>query len=255
MEGRINITADFTVLKFNINSGASDASPTWTDVLAATANYELRLCSTGAGSGSIASASWPSILKPTSGTAVIPEMYAYLGSDASGGLKVTTYDATSAHYMQFRVNGDNTGTYASAPLFSAWATTGLPAASPGTQPGVGDGTSFINGHATDTSSTSYIKANFYGQGLTSGGVQQTPASNAAGTLTVTSGTAGAATPGSAAWLATWQSLQAATQFIQNGGIPQAVTANLWYGVFAFYTGVNMVGGVLLPQVAYQYTWV
>lgn len=213
----------------------------------ATANHELRLCSSGAGNGTTASASWFTILKPTSGTAVIPEMWAFTGSDASGGLKVTTYDGTSAHYMQFRVNGDNTGTYASAPLFSAWKDNTLPAASPGAQPGIGDGSSFVNGHATDTSSTSYIKANFYGQGLTSGGSQQTPASNAAGTLAVTSGTAGASTPGSAAWLATFQSLQAATQYIQNGGTPQATTANLWYGVLAFYTGVNMVGGTLLPN--------
>jgi hypothetical protein len=233
---------DFTTLKGQINTGASDASPTWTDTLFATANYELRLCGTGAGGASIASASWPTYLKPTSGTAVIPELWGYFGSDASGGSKLTTYDGTSAHYMQFRVNGDNTGTYASAPIVSAWATTALPAASPGTQPGTGDGTSFINGQTTDTSNTSYIKANFYGQGLTSGGSQQTPASNAAGTLAVTSGTAGAVNPGSAAWLATWQSLQAATQYIQNGGTPQAVTANLWYGVFAFYTGVNQVGG-------------
>lgn len=247
--------ADFTTAKFQVNTGTSDASPTFTDVLAATANYELRLCSTGAGNGTTASASWFSILKPTSGTAVIGELWAYLGSDASGGLKVSTYDGTSAHYKQFLLNWDNTGTYASAPIVSAWANNTLPAASPGSQPGTGDGSSFINGHATDTSSTSYIKANFYGQGLTSGGSQQTPASNAGGTLTVTSGTAGAATPGSAAWLATAQSMQAGTQYIQNGGIPQATTAGLWYGILAFFMGVNMTGGTLLPVLGWQYTWV
>jgi hypothetical protein len=182
-------------------------------------------------------------------------MWGYVGADASGGLKVSTYDATSAHYKQFTVSWDNTGTFASAPIFSAWMNNTLPAATPGTQPGVGDGSSFVNGHATDTSSTSYIKANFYGQGVTTAGVQQTPASNAAGTLAVTSGTAGAVSPGSAAWLATWQSLQAATQFIQDGVIPQAVTAGLYYYVLAFYTGVNMVGGTLVPVLGFQYTWI
>lgn len=245
---------DFTSLKYQFNSGASDASPTWTDVLPATANYEVRLCSSGAGNGTTASASWFTILKPTSGTSVIPEMWVYVGSDASGGLKVTTYDGTSAHSMQMRINWDNTGTYASAPLFSAWKDNTLPAASPGAQPGVGDGSSFINGHATDTSSTSYIKANFYGQGLTPGGSQQTPGSNAGGTLTVTSGTAGAATPGSAAWLATFQSCQAGTQYVQNGGTPQATTAGLWYGILSFWTGVNQTGGTLLPVLGFQYSW-
>ena len=248
---------DFTTFKSQVNTASStpDTTPTWTDMLFATASYELRLCGTGAGGASIASASWPTYLKPTSGTAVIPELWNYFGSDASGGVKLTAYDGTSAHYMQWRINWDNTGTFASAPIISAWATTALPAASPGTQPGTGDGTSFINGHATDTSSTSYIKANAYGQGVTAGGTQQTPAANAAGTLTVTSGTAGAVSPGSAAWLATWQSLQAATQYIQDGAIPAATTSGFYYIVLAFYTGANMTGGTLLPQLAVQYTWI
>ena len=245
---------DFTSFALNGNTGASDASPTWSSFTFAGANYEMRLCGTGVGNGTTASASWFPYTRPGS-VGVVPEMWMYLGADASGGLKVTTYDGTTAHYMQFRLNWDNTGTFASAPIISAWATTALPAASPGTQPGTGDGTAFINGHATDTSSTSYIKANAYGQGLTAAGVQQTPASNAAGTLAATTGTAGAVSPGSAAWLATWQSLQASSQFIQDGAIPQAVTAGLWYFLLSCWTGPSMTGGTLLPQVATQYTWV
>lgn len=139
---------------------------------------------------------------------MIPEMWCYFGSDASGGQKLTTYDGTSAHYMQWRINWDATGTFASAPIISAWKDSTLPAASPGTQPGTGDGSAFVNGQSTDTSNTSYIKANAYGYGVDASGSQQTPASNAAGTLTVSSGTAGAVSPGTGAWLATWQSLQA-----------------------------------------------
>lgn len=170
-------------------------------------------------------------------------------------LKCTNYDGTTAHYLQFRWSWDNTGTFAAAPVVSAWKDNTYPAASPGTQPGTGDGSAIVNGHATDTSSTSYLKANLYGQGLTSGGSQQTPASNAGGTLAVTSGTAGAATPGSAAWLATFQSLQAATQYVQNGGTPQSVTSGLWYMVLALYTGPNMKEGTLVPTVGMQYSYV
>jgi hypothetical protein len=197
--------ADFTTIKAQVNTGTSDASPTFTDMLFGTANYELRLCGTGAGGGSTASASWPTYTRPTS-TGVIPEMWGYYGSDASGGTKVTTYDGTSAHYKQFLVSWDNLGTFASGPIVSAWKDNTLPAASPGTQPGTGDGSAFVNGQTTDTSNTSYIKGNFYGYGYSGG--QQTPASNAAGTLAVTSGTAGAVSPATGAWLATWQSLQA-----------------------------------------------
>lgn len=244
---------DFTTIKLQFNSG-TDGSPTWNDFTTA-ANYELRFCASGAGGASIASASWPAFLKPSSGTAVIPELWAYVGSDNSGGVKIATYDATTAHYMQIRVSWDNTGTYANGPIVSCWKDNTLPSASPGTQTSPGDGSNIVNGHATDTSSTSYLKANFYGQGLTAGGVQQTPAANAAGTMTVTSGTAGAVNPGSAAFLATWQSLQALTQYIQDGATPQATTAGLWYGVFALFTGVNMIGGTLLPILGYQYQWV
>lgn len=246
--------SDFTTLKSQFNTGASDASTTWTDMLFGTANYEFRLCGTGAGAGNIASASWPTYQRPNS-TGVFPEMWGYVGSDNSGGLKLSTYDGTSAHYMQWRINWDNTGTFAAAPIISAWKDNTLPAASPGTQPGTGDGSAFVNGQTTDTSNTSYIKANAYGQGVTSGGVQQTPSGNAGGTLAVTSGTAGAATPGSAAWLATWQSLQAATQYIQDGATPAATTSGFWYVVFAFYTGPNMTGGTLVPVIGFQYQWV
>lgn len=246
--------ANFTTFfKMQFNS-VSDASPTWNDMLFGTANYEFRLCGASAGGASIASASWPIYAQPTSVTA-IPECWGYVGADASGGIKVATYDGTSAHYMQFRLSWDSTGTFASGPIISAWKDNTYPAASAGSQPGTGDGSSAINGQSSDTSSTSYLKANAYGQGLTSGGVQQTPGSNAGGTLAATSGTAGAATPGSAAWLATWQSLMSATQYIQNGGTPQATTAGLWYFVLAEYAGPNETAGTLIPVIGVQYTWI
>lgn len=236
------------------NTGASDASPTFTDVLFGTANYELRMCASGAGAGNIASAAWPPYPRPAS-VGVVPECWVYLGSDNSGGLKVTTYDGTTAHYKQFLVSWDNLGTFTGAPIISAWKDNTYPAASPGTQPSPGDGSAIVNGQSSDTSSTSYLKANAYGYGVDTGGVQQTPSANAGGTLAATSGTAGAVSPGSGAWLATWQSLQAATQYIQDGVTPKATTAGLWYFVIALYSGPGMIGGALVPQLGFQYLWV
>jgi hypothetical protein len=263
MRGGEERVADFTTLKLQANTGTAPAgegsgTATWTDVLFGTAGYELRAAlASGSQTTSTASASWPSILKPASGTTLIDKMYAF-SADATG-LAITTYDGTTAHYLQFRINGDNTGTYNTAPILSAWKDNTLPAASPGTQNATtvgGDGSSIINGTSGESGSFSLLKANAYGQGLTSGGSQQTPSSNAGGTETVNGHSAsGAATPGSAAWLATWQDLQAATNWIANGGIPQAVTANLWYFCLILRIAAGMTGGTLLPVLGYQYTWI
>lgn len=251
---------DFTTLKLQANTGTTPAgegsgSATWTDVLFGTSGYELRAAlSSGSQTTSTASASWPSILKPASGVTLINEMYCF--SADTTGLVVTNYDGTTGHYLQFRINWDALGTFASAPIISAWKDNTLPAASPGTQPGTGDGSSIVNGTSGESSSLSLLKANAYGQGLTSGGSQQTPGSNAGGTETVTGhSAAGAATPGSAAWLSTWQDLQAATDWIANGGTPQATTAGLWYFVLILRIAAGMTGGTLLPVIGFQYTWI
>lgn len=123
------------------------------------------------------------------------------------GLRIPTYDGTTAHYNVLRWNWDNLGTFAAAPQFGAFGDSTHTTPSPGTQPGAQSGSPIVNGHATDTSSTSYLKANAYGYGVDAAGTQQTPGTNAAGTMLVTSGTAGAVSPATGAWLATWQSLQ------------------------------------------------
>lgn len=252
--------ADFTTIKLQANTGTAPAgegsgSATWTDVLFGTSGYELRAAlSSGSQTTSTPSASWPAMLKPLSGTTLVDNMYIFTADTT--GFKVTTYDGTSAHYLQFRINWDNTGTYASGPLISAWKDNTLPAASPGSQPGIGDGSSVINGTSAESGSLSLLHANAYGQGLTAGGVQQTPGTNAAGTLAVNSHSgSGAATPSSASWLATWQDLQAATNYIQNGATPQATTAGLWYFCLALWMAAGMTGGTLLPTLGYQYTWI
>lgn len=93
------------------------------------------------------------------------------------------------------------------------------------------------------------------------GTQQTPAGNAGGTLSVTSGTASSASPGSGAWLSAWQSLQAPTsstpgQFILDGVIPLTPGhAGSWYFVLALYTGSGMsTSTTMLPVLTLSYAW-
>ena len=246
---------DFTTLKLQGNTGVSDASTTWTDVLFGTAGYELRAALSGGGATTTTpSASWPSMLKPASGVTLVNQMWAF--SADTTGLQINTYDGTTAHYNQFRISWDNLGTFASAPLISAWASSALPAASPGTQPGTGDGTSIVNGTAGESGSLSLLKANAYGYGVDTAGVQQTPAANAAGTETVNGHSgAGGVSPGTGAWLATWQDLQAATDWIVDAVIPKATTAGYWYFVTILRIAFGMTGGTLLPVLGFQYTWI
>ena len=196
--------SDFTsiTVKYNTNT---DASPTFTNTAlafggSAGAN-ELRWCNTSGGGASTASASWPYFTRPSSGTAAVPEMWAFTADTT--GLKVATYDGNKTNANVLQWSWDNTGTYAAAPQFSAFGDNTHATPSAGTQPGAQSGSSIVNGHATDTSSTAYLKINAYGNGAS-----QAPSAGAAGTtLAVTSGTAGSVSPGSAAWLSTWQSAQ------------------------------------------------
>lgn len=246
---------DFTVLKLQGNTGASDASPTWTDVLFNTANNELRAAlSSGSQTGSTSSANWPSMLRPTSGTSLINQLWQFT-ADTTGS-QITTYDGTGSHYNQLRINWDNTGTFAAAPLISAWKDNTLPAASPGTQPSPtsgGDGSSIVNG-SSDTSNTSYLKGTAFGNGVTAAGAADNPSSNFGTNPVVTSGSAGGSATSNATWLA-WTSLQAATQWVVNGVTPKATTAGTWNLLLALYMGVNITGGTLLPVLGFQYQWI
>lgn len=244
--------SDFTTLKLEINSGTSDASPTWTTIPFGTANNELRAAlAAGSQTTSTASASWPSITKPSSGATLIDKMYGFTADTT--GFVVTGADGTGAHYNVFRINWDNIGTFGSAAILTAYKDNTYPAASPGSQPGTGDGSSIING-CSESSSTSLLKAVAYGVGMTAGGSADNPSSNYGTNPTATSGSAGASTPTQGVWGA-WQSLQANTQFIQNATMPKATTAGTWNFLIAEYLAASMVGGVLTPVLTFNYTWI
>lgn len=247
---------DFTTLNLQYNTG-TDAAPTWTGTAIAfggsTGANELRWANSVAGmTGGTGSAAWAYYARPAA-TAAVNQLWAFT-TDTTGS-QVATYDGSNGKSNVLRWNWDNTGTFASAPQFSAFSDSTHTAPVPGTQPGGQSGSPVVNGNVTDTSSTSYLKYNAYGFGVTSGGVQQTPAAGAAGTtLLATSGTAGAVSPGSAAFLTTWQSAQGWTQYIVDGQTPQAATAGFWYWTCVLFTGPNMSTGTMLPVVTFQYTY-
>ncbi len=240
--------ADFTAISTAFNS-VSDASPTWNTIAfggSAGAN-EYRFCASGAGGASTSSAAWPLYTRPGSTTAVA-ECYGF--SADTTGIKVNTYDGAKTNSNVFRIVWDNTGTFAAAPSLTAYSDTSHAAASPGTQPGAQSGSPIINGHATDTSSTSYLKGNLFDTFQTA----NLSAGAAGTTLAVTSGTAGSVSPGAAAWLATWQSLQSSTQFITARTTPTATTAANAYFTLALYTGPSQSTGTMLPVVTFQYSY-
>lgn len=247
--------ADY-VVTMDYNKG-TDASVDWTGTTIAAGGSaganEFRWCNTGDGAAGTASASWPKFRRLAS-TGAVPELWAF--SADTTGIKVATYDGNKTFARVLRLNFSAAGTPVSVVKLSSYATSALGAATPGSQPAdpAVDGSGIVNGHATDTSSTAYLKGNAYGSGLTAGGTQETPsAGNAGTTLLVTSGTAGALAPGAAAWLTTWQSLQADGQYINGTAIPQAVTAFFWYISLALFSGPNLcLGSNIAPVCAIQY---
>lgn len=242
--------SDFSVIRSMWNSG-TDAAPVWNAVTfggSAGAN-EIRWCAAGAGAGNTPSASWPQYSRPNSGTQAVPELW-YFTADTTG-TKVATYDGTNGHANVACIDYDAVGTYAAAPTFSAWGDNTHTAPSAGTQPGGQSGSPIVNGHATDTGSTSYLKINEYGDDQTGN-----PAAGSVGTtLAVTSGTSGSVSPGAAAWLATWQSAQGAIQYITHRRTPAATTAGKIFFTPVLYTGVNMSLGTLQPVITYTYSYV
>lgn len=242
--------SDFTTIKSQFNGGAgTDATPVWNDVLfggSAGAN-EYRYCASGAGAAGTASASWPLFTRPGS-VGVVPEQWGF--SADTTGIKCL-YDGTLSKSNVKRISFDALGTFAAAPSLTAYSDTTHAAPVAGTQPGAQSGSPVINGHATDTSSTSYLKGNMWG----TSGTANLSAAAAGTTLAATSGTAGSVSPGAAAWLATWQSLQGSVQYITYPSTPTALTAGNIYYQTVLYSGPNMSTSTLMQFVeTFQYSY-
>lgn len=250
--------SDFTTINLQYNTG-TDATPTWTGTAiafggSAGANEIRWANSTSGATSSTASANWPYYVRPAAATAV-NQLWAFT-ADTTGS-QVATYDGTNGKANVLRWNWDNTGTFASAPQWSAFGDNTHTAPSAGTQPGGQSGSPIVNGQSSDTSSTSYLKINAYGRGTAaSGSTQDTPAAGSVGTApSATTGTAGAVSPPvTPAWLTTWQSAQGFIQYIADAVTPQATFAGFWYWTCILFTGPNMSTGTLQPVITFQYTF-
>ena len=210
---------------------------------------EMRWCAAAAGAAGTASASWPQYSRPGA-TAAVAELWGF--SADTTGIKCATYDGTNGKANVMCIDYDAVGTYAAAPTLTAYGDNTHAAPVAGTQPGALSGSPIVNGHVTDTGSpaTSYLKANLYGDDQTGN-----PAAGTTGTVTVTSGTAGSVSPGAAAWIANFQSLQGVIQYITHRRTPAATTAGKIFFTLALFTGPNMSLGTLLPVITFTYSFV
>lgn len=241
--------ADFTTFRFQLNTG-TNAAPVWTSVPASGAGtgQELRFSDSSA-QGAVASASWPYMTRPAA-TGGVDYLYVFTADTTSLGYLGTSTNTPVAfgngNYRALRLDWDNLGTFASAPIFTAYPTTAHGAISRG------DG-SLLGGHATDTGATarSYLKGNGFGR-VDSAGV---PAAAPANAPVVTDGATGALTPTAGAnWLTNYQGLQGDNDWIAFPSTPAAVTADQWSLMLRLFTGPNMTPGTLVPVISCKYTY-
>ena len=239
--------ADFTTLIMDANHG-TQAAPVWVEV-GPTANKEVRW-SDLATQKDIASAAWPAMTRPAA-TAIVSYTYAYTANAVGNGfisnagvINCPAYAQTN--YMWARWNWDNTGTFASAPIFTAY-----PSGAHGAI--VRDDGSLLGGKIADTGGAgySYLKGNAFGRVVSAGA----PAAAPAAAPVVGDGTAGSVSPAAGAnWLANFQSLQGDNDWITAPFTPAATTADQWNLHFALFTGPGMTPATWTPVMALRYTW-
>lgn len=241
--------ADFTTARFQANTG-TNASPVWTAVPAqgAGTGQEIRFSDLST-QGATASASWPFTTRPTSGTSGVDYAYVFTADTTSLGFLGTTSTTpaafTNASYLQFRFDWDNLGTYASAPIFTAYASNAHAAISRG------DG-SILGGHASDTGGTarSYLKGNMFGR-VTSAGA---PAAAPGSAPTVTDGATGATSPTAGANWAAWSGLQGDNDWLAFPSTPAATTADQINLMIRLFMGTNETPSTYTPVVSWKYTY-
>lgn len=239
------------------NTG-TQATPVWTALNnggSGGAN-ELRWSDSGTIANNTGSSTWPFTTRPGSATQ-LPYLYAYTADATGSGLlpaaappNLPTSFAI-ANFNQMRIGWDNAGTFASAPILTAYNAVAH------ANPTRGDG-SVTGGANPDTGTTtprSYAKGNMYGSNLAA--VPAAPSAGPGAVATALDGATGALTfAGAAAWLTNFQALGADLDYIQYGNTPTAVTAAVLYIMLAFFVGPNMLTGTLAPDVpALKYSYI
>lgn len=243
--------ADFTSLTFNANVNSTAAVAL---VQASGAGHETRFWNSASASTSTPSASWPALPRPASGTTGVD--YAYVFTDDTTGYGILAGAGvghnpptafTIANYKQAVWVWDDVGTFASAPIYTAYASAAHGAITRGNG-------SILGGHASDTGATarSYLKGNAWGR-VSSGGIP-TLAPNQA--PVVTDGATGSMSPTAGAnWLASgWQGLQGDNDYITAPFTPAAGTADSWYVMFRLFMGANLGVGTLTFVFSLRYTY-
>lgn len=239
--------ADFTTLKMEANDHSTGA-PNWVEV-GPTANHEVRWSDSDA-QKDVASAAWPAMIRPAA-TAIVSYTYAFTADATGNGFYSTSGGAacpaySKDNYLWARWNWDNVGTFASAPIFTAYPTVGHGAV-------VRDDGSLLGGKIADTGGGgySYLKGNAYGRVDSAGA----PAAGPAAAPVVGDGTVGSVSPAAGAnWIASFQSLQGDNDWITAPFTPGATTADTWSLHFALFTGPNMVPATYTVIMCLRYTW-
>lgn len=237
--------ADFTTLRLEANTGTQGA-PTWTDVTGAGKEVRWSDLST---QNNIASASWPAMLRPGA-TQSVDYTYAFT-ADATGTGFIGNAGAPPAflnsNFLFARWWWDNVGTFASAPIFTAYNDTNH------NSPSSRGGGAMLAGHATDTGATarSYLKANAFGRVVSAGA----PAAAPANAPTVIDGATGSLAPGAGAnWLTNYQGLMADLDYITAPFTPAPTTQDQWNVIFNLFTGPNQIPAVNTAKLSIKYTW-
>jgi len=236
--------ADFTTLTMEANHG-TQALPVYV-VVGPTAGKEVRW-SHLATQKNIASAAWPAMIRPAA-TAIVSYTYAYTADAVGNGfisdaglINCPAYAHTN--YLWARWSWDNLGTFASAPIFTAYPSVAHGAV-------VRDDGSLLGGKIADTGGTgySYLKGNAFGQ-------VGAPAAAPAAAPVVTDGTVGSVSPAAGAnWLANFQSLQGDNDWITFPATPAATTAGIWHLHYALFTGPGETPATYTVVMSLEYTW-
>lgn len=257
--------ASVTGLCLNLNTGtaASGTSTTqagavWTRLNnnGTSGAMELRF-SDGSANGAIGSAAWPLMTRPVA-TSAVSYQYAATADTTLlgylGGSSNVPIAWSNANFNDARWTWDNLGTFASAPIFTAFLDTSHAAIvrSPNaTNSGVAN---LLQGSTVDTGSParSYLKGNAWGR-VSSAGAPTVAPSNAP---VVTSGATGSAVPTAGAnWLGQYQGLMGLTDFITAPFTPTGATADSWQVMLHLFTGPNEnVGTYAAITIAISYTF-
>lgn len=236
--------ADFTTIGLDANTN-TQGSPTWTSVTGV--NKEVRWADVST-QDNVASASWPAMIRPAA-TQSVDYTYAFT-ADATGtgfiGTSGPPVAFVNTNYHFARWNWDNVGTFASAPVFTAYKTTAHAAITR-------NDNTLLGGNTTDTGATarSYLKANLFGRVSSAGA----PAAAPTNAPTVTDGATGAVTPTAGAnWATNYQGLMADTDWLAFPNTPAATTADQQECIFNLFTGPNMTPSTYVIVISLKYTW-